>query len=165
MVKEVELCRVAGEVATRIEVPPEGKLVVRLNEAQSPPHDSIDDLRTLRTIRKRHIDRVDKHYRMRAGLASVLTGYTAGMLGIEIRVYKRWRKPLNETAQEIARNWRAEPELQNARSYRVWIYKATHPVGFWIPAQELNLRMVYELARHVKDPQPDILLADVSGLF
>ena len=77
----------------------------------------------LSTVSDKHIHGVDKFYRMFAGLSSYLLSYENGIIELEIRFSKRWPKPVEETALQLANSWRRNDLLQKAKGYHVHLYK------------------------------------------
>lgn len=74
-------------------------------------------------INKRHINEVDKLYRMHGGLSSELIGFSQNCIHLKISVSKRWDKSKNDTALQLAESWRNNnKELSEANKYEVSIF-------------------------------------------
>jgi hypothetical protein len=76
----------------------------------------------IQDINHRHIKNVDKLYRMFAGLSSELLEYSDQTLQIAIECSEKWKKPVEDTALQIAESWKtSNPELQHAKYYQAII--------------------------------------------
>jgi hypothetical protein len=74
----------------------------------------------LKKIVSRHVQEVDKYYRMFAGLSSELMACTNDALYINVCTDSRWKKDHETTARQLAVCWRRHnPELHQARYYLV----------------------------------------------
>ena len=69
----------------------------------------------IEAISRRHIYSIDKLYRMHGGLSSDLVSYDSGVIELEIRKGKRWPKPPELKARQLAECWKSSNrELSNA---------------------------------------------------
>lgn len=125
----------------------------------------------IRAISIRHVNRIDKLYRMHGGLASVLVSYQSVVIELEIRHSSKWGKPPDVTARQLAECWRkSNPELSDAVAFVVHIYEISTSPGFSVPAKKLTsqeaLDSLFDLLKAMANkPEPDILLAIVRGRF
>ena len=91
----------------------------------------------LRAINHRHIRRVDKFYRMYAGLSSQLVRFEDDIMYVEIMNTERHILSTFNTAVAFASRWREwNEELAPARGFVVVFKKAKKPTGFSIPVSE-----------------------------
>ena len=82
-------------------------------------------------LNRQFIIKADKLYRMHAGLASELVDYRDGIICLHISVSKRWPKPPEVTARQLAGDWKSHmPELRDARGYDVRIVRIQNDTGF-----------------------------------
>ena len=125
----------------------------------------------IKTISQRHVRRIDKFYRMCAGLSSELLSYESGVIELEIRKSTRWDKSPRETANQLAECWRSgNPELAGASRFLVHIYERKTDPGFIIPKNlvegaegaAVRAKMIRET---VDAPVADILIATLRGRF
>jgi len=125
----------------------------------------------IKAISQRHIHRIDKLYRMCAGLSSDLVSYESGVIELEIRKGKRWPKPPEVTARQLAECWRhSNRELSGAVAFVVHIYEQRTPTGFSVPAGQLQDKeavsvFAESIRQLIKAPVADILIATVRGRF
>ena len=128
----------------------------------------------LREVAREYINRIDKHYRMHAGLSSDLVSYEDGIIELEIRVTKRWPKSHEVTALQLANSWRWNDELVQAKGYLVHIYDVQRPVGLSVPAHKSSaegptqdewLESVVAAMKAMAEPSTDVLAATVRGEF
>lgn len=125
----------------------------------------------IRAISDSHIRRVDKLYRMCAGLASTLLSYESRVIELKIRKSKRWPKPPEETARQLAEAWKHHNwELNNAVGYLVHIYDRRTDPGFFVPARSVQDReeaaaLADKIRESAEEPPGDVLVATVQGRF
>jgi hypothetical protein len=82
-------------------------------------------------LNNKFIRRIDKKYRMFAGLASELVDYRDDIIYLHISISKRWPKPPEVTASQLAGDWKTyNPELAGARGYDVRIARIQNDTGF-----------------------------------
>ena len=125
----------------------------------------------IEAISRRHIYSIDKLYRMHGGLSSDLVSYDSGVIELEIRKGKRWPKPPELKARQLAECWKSSNrELSNAVAFIVHIDEHKAPTGFSVPADLLkNKDAISALAESIRQtinaPRADILIATVRGRF
>ena len=90
----------------------------------------------LKPINKRHINSVDKLFRMHAGASTHLTGLNDGVFELETRISKRPRPiSVEQMIRNIARSWHGNPELASCHTCRVRVYQSAGPTGVAVPAK------------------------------
>ena len=125
----------------------------------------------IKAISQRHIHRIDKLYRMHGGLSSELVSYESGVIELEIRKGKRWPKPPEVTARQLAECWRSSnQELSGAVAFVVHLYEQETSTGFSVPTSQLQdkkavLTLAESIRETIKAPVADILIATVRGRF
>lgn len=128
----------------------------------------------LQEVRDNHISRVDKLYRMCAGLSSELISFDGKALEIEVRHSGKWKKEPHETASQLAKSWRRNNLLSKAKSYRVHIYLrevdsvTVEPTPKEIkPGKELDsfASSVVSKLKANSDSSRDKLIATIQGNF
>lgn len=91
----------------------------------------------LQSVNDRHINSVDKLYRMHAGASTHLTSISGGVFTLETKADGRKRPiPLQQLARNIADSWHREPELASCHACRVLVFQSAGPVGFAIPVRD-----------------------------
>ena len=93
----------------------------------------------LQPINNRHINAVDKLYRMHVGASTHLTAVSDGCFELETRIDHR-KRPISveQLAKNIARSWQSIPELSSCPQCLIRIYQSAGPTGFFVPAKELR---------------------------
>ena len=125
----------------------------------------------IKAISRRHVNRIDKLYRMHGGLSSELLSYESEVIELEIRKGKRWPKVPKVTARQLADCWKSSNhELSGAVAFVVHIYEQTAPTGFSVPADQLKnndaISALAEIIRNMMEsPVADILITTVRGRF
>jgi hypothetical protein len=112
-----------------------------------------------------HIHKIDKNYRMFAGLASILDDYIDATLYITIHKNSKWKKDYIVTAKQIAGDWRDfNDELKQAEKYHVTIIHNEAATGFVLNAEEFNNQsIISEIVDAIKNT-PDIsVIRNESG--
>ena len=100
-------------------------------------HSDLPDF--LRAINRRHVNTVDKFFRMFVGASSTLTDLDGSVFDLEIKVDRRVASDsLRQLAGNMARSWHRNPELEGCRECRVRILRQEGPTGFAIPAAEVG---------------------------
>jgi hypothetical protein len=100
-----------------------------------------------------------------------LVSYDSGVIELEIRKGKRWPKPPELKARQLAECWKSSnQELSNAVAFIVHIDEHKAPTGFSVPADLLkNKDAISALAESIRQtinaPRADILIATVRGRF
>ena len=79
----------------------------------------------LEKINRRHFMETDMYYRVGYGLSSKLLEYNNGVFILEVVIGRKWTKPYNETAHELAYCWKdSHSELSHALACKVYIIDA-----------------------------------------
>lgn len=118
-----------------------------------------------------HAHRIDKWFRMYAGLSSELMSYESGVIELEIRKSAKWTRSHEATARQFADTWkRSNQELSEAVAFLVHLYDRKVPPGFIQPASSASTKegraaLAETIKRIVEAPVEDIMLATVRGRF
>ena len=124
----------------------------------------------LREVASLHVHRIDKLYRMYAGIASDLKGFTDESMILEVRIGQRPPNPLEEMVRKLAASWHAEPELRSAKRFVAYVYTNNRPVGLSVdtsPFQRGDIKGFAEVLvkqlRALGEPRTDVLLEVIEG--
>ena len=129
----------------------------------------------LKPVNKRHINSIDKLYRMHAGASTHLTRLGDGVFELETRISERPRPiSVEQMIHNIAHSWHRNPELASCHTCRVRVYQSAGPTGFAISAKgyrgpggldtEALDKALYEMAQRIMaaDKLPAPLIAEFT---
>lgn len=119
----------------------------------------------LAVINYRYTKGYDKHYRMHAGMSTILKNYEDDILYLEVQNSEK-SKPSNlKTAIQFATEWSSYvKELNNAKAFVVVFYK-TKSAGFSFFLKDFDKEKTQHLIDELKSSSRGELVSIFSGLL